>query len=78
MCIHLLTALLNSLPDCSVASKSNFITLSNKSANRDSALSRQENCFEYDKLGLNGYNTEAISLDFAHKFFFILLQQTTL
>lgn len=70
MCRHLLTALLNSLPDCSVASKSNFITLGNKSANRGSALSHQENCFKYDKLGLNGYNTAAVSLDFAHNSFF--------
>lgn len=70
MCIHLLTALLNSLPDCSVACKSNLITLGNKSADRGSALSHQENDFEYDKLGLNGYNTAAVSLDYAHNSFF--------
>lgn len=57
MCIHLLTALLNSLADCFAASKSNFMTEGNKSANTGSALSQQENCFEYDKLGLNGYST---------------------
>lgn len=72
MCIHLLTALLNSLPDCSVACKSNLITLGNKSADRGSALSHQENDFEYDKLGLNGYNTAAVSLDYAHNSFFFL------
>lgn len=78
MCIHLLTALLNSFRYCSVARKSNLITLGNKSANRGSALSHQENCLEYDKLGLNGNNTASISFDFAHNCFsFLLLQQKT-
>jgi len=43
-----------------------------------SAFSHQENCFECEKLGLNGYNAAAISLDLAHYcFIFILLEQAT-
>lgn len=57
----LLTALLNSLADCSVAHKSNFITSGNKSANRDSTHSQQGNCSRYEKLASNGYCTAAIS-----------------
>lgn len=73
MCIHLLTALLNSLPDRSVAGKSNFITFGNKSANGGTTISHWEICFECDKLRLNGCNaaaTSSYSLLITVRFFF--------
>lgn len=63
MHIHLLTALFDSLLDCSVAR----ITWGNKSASRGSAFSQQENNFEKDNLDLNGYSRPKAgsSFDFA-------------